>query len=179
MWIFAYGSLLYRPAFEALERRPAWLPGYARRLWQGSPDHRGVPEAPGRVATLVPVASEVCAGAAYRVDRAEADAILAALDHREKAGFVRRELPVLDGPGGRAFATAVVYVADEANPHFLGPADARSIAAWVRARRGPSGSNAEYVLRLHEALVALGIVDDHVAEVVAWLGRDGEANSRP
>ena len=89
MWIYAYGSLIFRPSFEYLERRRAFLPGWARRFWQGSPDHRGVPDAPGRVVTLVPSPGESCGGCAYRIDPASADQVLGALDAREQAGFDR------------------------------------------------------------------------------------------
>lgn len=175
MWIFAYGSLIWRPAFPYLERRPAFLPGFARRFWQGSPDHRGVPGAPGRVVTLVPAPDETCGGCAYRIDPAAADAILALLDAREAAGFERLMREVLDTPSGTAFAEALVYVASAANPHFLGELDEREIAAWVRRSQGPSGPNSEYVLRLHEALGELGVVDPHVECIVKWLRDDAIA----
>ena len=169
MWIFGYGSLIWKPSFEYLERRRAFLPGWARRFWQGSPDHRGVPGAPGRVVTLVPCEGESCGGCAYRIDPATAPAVLAALDAREIAGFERLHRPVLDAPDGAPFAEALVYVASTTNPHYLGPLDEAAIAAWVKRSQGPSGPNVEYVLRLHEALSALGIVDAHVSAIVDFL----------
>lgn len=169
MWIFAYGSLIFRPSFAHIEVRRAFLPGYMRRFWQGSPDHRGVPEAPGRVATLVPAADAWVGGCVYRIDAAHADAILAELDIREQAGFERHLLPVYDAPHGNAFAEAVVYVARPGNPHFLGPLEEVEIAAWVRRSHGPSGPNTDYVLALRHALRSLDIHDLHVEEIARHL----------
>lgn len=169
MWIFAYGSLIFRPSFAFVERRRAYVVGWSRRFWQGSPDHRGVPEAPGRVVTLVPDARAICGGCAYRIDPETAPETLAALDHREKAGFERTNVPVRDAPDGAPFAEAITYVADPTNPWFLGPLEERAIAELVRARRGPSGDNAEYAHRLHVSLRELEIADDHVEAIVAFL----------
>jgi cation transport regulator ChaC len=169
MWIFAYGSLIFRPSFAYIERRMAFLPDYMRRFWQGSPDHRGVPEAPGRVATLVPAPGHWCGGCVYRIDVHDATTILAELDVREQAGFERLLLSVYNAPNGRAFAEAVVYVARQDNPHFLGPLDEIEIAAWIRRSHGPSGPNADYVLALHDALRNLDIHDPHVEEIARHL----------
>ncbi len=171
MWIFAYGSLIFRPAFDYVERRPAYLHGWARRFWQGSPDHRGVVEAPGRVVTLVGAEGESCGGCAYRIDPSTAGQVLTDLDAREAAGFERLHLPLLDGPSpsGQPFAEGLVYVASATNPHFLGPLDEREIAAWVRKSRGPSGPNSAYVIQLSEALRELGVVDEHVDAIMRWL----------
>lgn len=164
LWIFGYGSLVWRPAFRYAERRPGVLRGWSRRFWQGSTDHRGVPEAPGRVVTLVEDPSAACWGVAYRIAESERGGVLRALDWREKGGFARHELEVrLREPAARA--RALVYVAGPTNPNYLGPAPLSVVAEQVRRSRGPSGSNLEYVLRLAGALRDLGAEDPHVFEL--------------
>jgi|SRR5579859_1257703 len=164
-WVFGYGSLIWRPTFAYEERAVGWIEGWARRFWQGSTDHRGVPGAPGRVVTLVQEPGARCVGVAYRLAAAERDAVLAGLDHREKGGYERHEVDVhVRGAAGEAGRTlrALMYVATAANPEYLGPAADDALAAQIRASHGPSGSNTEYVLRLAEALRAIDAHDDHV-----------------
>src|SRR6185436_16096636 len=174
MWIFGYGSLVFRPSFDFLEKRRAFVAGWARRYWQGSPDHRGTPERPGRVVTLVRDAGGWCGGLAYRVDSGAYDVIVGALDHRERAGFERVRLALHDAPHepherATPFAHALTYVATPDNPHFLGPLDEAAIAAWMRTTHGPSGPNAEYARELDAALRALGIEDAHVTAIASLL----------
>lgn len=170
MWIFAYGSLIFRPDFAYTARRRAYVPGYTRRFWQGSPDHRGVPEAPGRVVTLIEDPAAWCGGCAYQLDAREADVVMAALDHREQAGFVRRALPLSETPAGDVFAHGITYIAGPDNAHYLGPLDEVAIAREVATRRGPSGPNVDYVRALHDALRSLEVDDPHVAAIVRALG---------
>jgi len=166
-WLFAYGSLIWRPSFGFAEQRPATLRGFARRFWQGSTDHRGTPGAPGRVVTLVEERGAACRGLAFRIAAPDAERVLAELDHRERGGYARRHLELeLDGLGPIA---GFAYVAEHENHNFLGPAPLREIAAQIAAARGPSGPNPEYVLRLAEALRALGADDPHVFELEAEL----------
>ena len=168
IWIFGYGSLVWRPDFPFAERRAGWIEGWARRFWQGSTDHRGVPGAPGRVVTLIEVAGAVCWGMAYRIAPAEREAVLAHLDHREKGGY-RMERLALRFASGAPPAEALVWRATPDNPNYLGPAEAGDIARQVRASHGPSGPNIEYVLRLAESLRVLGADDPHVFEIEALL----------
>jgi len=166
LWVFGYGSLIWRPSFPFVERRPATLSGWARRFWQGSIDHRGVPEAPGRVVTLVREPEARCGGAAYRIAAAEVGAVMGHLDWREKGGYERvKEQLQLGAPAERV--GAVVYVATSENPNYLGPAPLPEIAAQVRRSEGPSGPNPEYVLRLGDALREMGTHDTHVFELEA------------
>jgi glutathione-specific gamma-glutamylcyclotransferase len=155
VWLFGYGSLIYKADFPFLERRSARIHGWVRRFWQGSHDHRGTPASPGRVATLVETPGAECAGMAYRV----APQVFGHLDVREKNGYLRFTTPL---DFGDAQAEGLVYIATEDNAAWLGPASEEAIARHVAASSGPSGSNSEYVLRLAEALRNLGAADPHV-----------------
>ena len=172
LWIFGYGSLVWRPAFPFVERRAGWIGGWARRFWQSSTDHRGVPEAPGRVVTLVAAPEARCWGMTYRVEPTVAADVLAGLDHREQGGYRRVSVDVTL-PEGDVLPRVVMYLATEDNPNYAGPATLPRIAAQVRRCQGPSGPNTEYVLRLAEALRARGVDHDedaHVFELAALIG---------
>lgn len=172
LWVFGYGSLVWRPAFDYVEKRPALIRGFVRRFWQGSTDHRGTPADPGRVVTLIPAEAGHCWGMAYRISPSERTAVLENLDHRERGGFVRKQVEVRFGPGRIADrATALVYIATERNPNYLGPASEIEIAQQIRISHGPSGPNIEYALRLADALRGIDADDDHVFSVAALLER--------
>jgi cation transport protein ChaC len=167
LWVFGYGSLVWRPAFPFVERRAGFIEDWSRRFWQGSTDHRGTPERPGRVVTLVNEPDAICWGVAFRVASHEGERVLAQLDHRERGGFDRQEVKVkLRGHGdAAAVVCALVYLATPENPNYLGPAPLHEIAAQVRRCEGPSGPNVEYVIELASALQELGATDEHVFDL--------------
>lgn len=170
VWLFGYGSLIYKADFPFLEHRPAKIRGWARRFWQGSHDHRGTPEAPGRVLTLIEAPEEDCIGMAYRVT----PDVFAHLDHREKNGYLRVviDLTFTTGTNSGTHAEGLIYIAHPHNAAFLGPASEAEIARQIAQSRGPSGPNDEYVLALDHALAALGAVDPHVATIAQHLRHD-------
>ena len=175
LWIFGYGSLVWRPAFAFEARRPAFVTGFVRRFWQGSTDHRGVPEAPGRVVTLVPRAGARCWGMAYRVASCEAEGVVAALDHRESGGYERRRVALQEARSGARLPNGLVYFATPGNPNYLGEAPIEEMARQVLRSRGPSGANLDYVLRLAESLREHGAADDHVFALEAACTSNPEA----
>jgi cation transport regulator ChaC len=170
VWVFGYGSLVWRPAFEHVERESAFVVGYARRFWQGSTDHRGVPGAPGRVVTLVPDPGGRCSGVAYRVPEEQIDTVLAGLDYREKGGYLRLWLPLFRADGSALSPRGLTYVATEDNENYLGPAPLGRIAEQVQHSHGPSGPNVEYVAQLAAALRRMGAEDEHVLDLAKLLG---------
>lgn len=171
-WIFGYGSLVWRPGFDHLERSPGYIRDFARRFWQGSPDHRGVPEAPGRVVTLAPQPGTICRGMGYRVAPESWQDVLRLLDDRESGGFERIAVELYFSDASRSAAPALVYVAQAGNPNFLGPAPLGEMVAQIRRARGKSGSNAEYLLRLAGALRELDVEDEHVFDLAEQVGAD-------
>jgi cation transport regulator ChaC len=167
LWIFGYGSLVWRTEFPYRCRRPAHITGWKRRFWQGSTDHRGIPGAPGRVATLLPARDNICWGIAYQPDPGTTDRILDNLDYREKGGYERHTIKLHFDDGN--FTNGIMYVATEHNANYLGPACSREIAQQIAQAEGPSGSNKEYLLMLAKTLEEIDAEDAHVTELVQQL----------
>ncbi len=163
--IFAYGSLLFRPGFAYLERARAIARGRARSFSQASPDHRGTPERPGRVLTLIEQPEATTIGAVYYV-AAPALELLAELDHRERAGYERINLDVSIGD---VVVPAVTWIAHPGNEHDVGQLPLAELALHIRQSRGPSGRNDDYVFLLERALSELGGEDAFVSELAALL----------
>lgn len=163
VWLFGYGSLIYKSGFDYIETRTATIRGWKRRFWQGSHDHRGTPEHPGRVATLIADDNATCTGLAYRVT----PDVFEQLDVREKNGYLRLIRPLILADGSDV--EGLVYIATEDNAAYLGPASEAAIARHVRASSGPSGPNSEYVLELARALRAMDVDDPHVFAIESSL----------
>lgn len=166
-WFFGYGSLIWRPGFEYEARQPARLANHARRFWQGSPDHRGSPQQPGRVVTLTHLAGHECQGVVFGVSETAFESVLQYLDIRESGGYERTIQTVALNDGRQM--DAIVYVGRPENPSYLGPADPVAMARQISESHGPSGPNLEYLLRLRTALLELGCLDEHIEEIVAHL----------
>lgn len=166
-WIFGYGSLIFRPDFPFVSRQRAFVHDFERRFFQASTDHRGTPEQPGRVVTLVPSLGARCGGMAYALADHEASQVLTHLDYRERGGYLRAPVRIsIDDENSREIG-AITWIAWPDNPNFAGAASLDDIAHIVRISSGPSGRNRDYVARLDSALRELGIDDPHVSALMA------------
>lgn len=159
VWLFGYGSLMFRVDFPYIERRPAKIKNWQRRFWQGSHDHRGTQDAPGRVVTLIEQPKSVCRGMAYLIT----PEIFDHLDYREKNGYLRFATELIFDDASSA--EGLVYIATEENDAFLGPATEKDIAQQILNAAGPSGRNLDYLLELANVLRELNADDPHVFTV--------------
>lgn len=171
VYVFGYGSLMWRPGFPYLRKFDGYIKGWKRVFWQGSTDHRGTPSHPGRVVTLIKEPSESLEafktwGVVYCIPEADVSEVLKGLDYREKGGYVREEVDVFilgnDSPVVRG---AIVYLADQTNQEYLGEAPVGDIALQIFKSVGPSGPNIDYLLNLASALKTMSVEDEHVFEI--------------
>lgn len=177
-WIFGYGSLIWKPPPHFDRRVPGWVTGYVRRFWQASQDHRGTPEAPGRVVTLLDrdfwaslndtheSAPEKVWGVAYRIAADRAAEVREYLDIREINGYTIHYTPFYPADNQDTFST-MVYIGTPENPQFTGPQDVQTLAEHIYRSTGPSGPNRDYLLGLETALDELSPEsgDEHVTDL--------------
>ena len=159
LWVFGYGSLIWRPGFEFVEKAPARLIGGHRALCVFSHVHRGTPERPGLVLGLD--FGGACRGVAYRVTGKQRRATVAYRRAREQVTGVSREtvrsVTLLTAPQRRV--DALVYMIDRGHVQYAGRLDLATQLHLVRQGHGQSGPNRDYVLATVHALEALGLYD--------------------
>jgi cation transport protein ChaC len=155
-WVFGYGSLMWRPGFDYLERVPARLIGLHRALCVFSLVHRGTPERPGLVLGLD--RGGMCRGIAYRVAAAARAKTIGYLRSREQVTSVyveiMRQIELEDHDRRRM--RALCYTVDRSHVQYAGRRTLAESLHYVRQGHGSSGANRDYVLETVRALEALG-----------------------
>ncbi|GJE92115.1 ChaC-like protein [Phanerochaete sordida] len=166
--VFGYGSLIFKPPPHVIRQVPGFLKGYVRRFAQKSHDHRGTPENPGRVVTLVHKADwdvfsgsdafpdeDVVWGIAYTIDPQYESEVRDYLDYREKDGYTIEEIDVWGIEDGREVVVAAncfTYVGLPENPSFIGSEPIDQLAERIWQSVGPSGRNKDYLYELSAAV---------------------------
>ena len=156
MWLFGYGSLMWRPGFDHAERQRATLRGRQRALCVRTVHHRGAPGQPGLVMGLKPGGS--CVGMAYRVAAEDAETVAAYLRERELDHYpVYRECTVDIALQDGRTVSATTYLPRPDHPDFLPDLSLDAQLAIIRQASGVSGSNIDYVRHAAQALRDLRI----------------------
>lgn len=171
MWIFGYGSLTWKTNFPYTKKVVGSVKDFARRFWQSSIDHRGIPGKPGRVVTLVENQGEQVWGIAYHVAESDKAHVKEYLDFREKNGYTTKTLlfcPLQsDAQQFQEPFEVLAYIGTPSNPAHVGPAPLGDIAQIILRSEGPSGKNKDYLYELAAAMRKLdpNCNDTHLFEL--------------
>lgn len=187
--VFGYGSLIFKPPPHVIAQVPGFLKGYVRRFAQESHDHRGTPENPGRVVTLIHKEDwaafagsdpfpddDMVWGIGYTIDPAYVSEVQDYLDYREKDGYTTEILDIygIDSTTGEEQVIvrgAYCYVGRPNNPSFVGSEPLDEIADRIWRSVGPSGSNKEYLFKLASSVRELSAdsYDSHLSALEAMV----------
>ncbi|CAF0807673.1 unnamed protein product [Adineta steineri] len=165
MWIFGYGSIVWKPDFRYINRMEGHIKGFIRRFWQLSEDHRGLPGKPGRVVTLISTGNPLdCVyGAAYEISNEDEASVRHVLDVREKDGYTIIETSFYPNDNDQKERNCYTYMAQQDNPFWGGDAPIDHIAKQISEAHGPSGSNREYLFKLADAIrIITSVNDEHL-----------------
>ncbi len=173
LWVFAYGSLMWRPGFLYRERVPARLIGLHRALCVFSFVHRGTPERPGLVLGLD--RGGMCRGIAYRVAASARADTLQYLRAREQVTTVYLETvrQIELEEKARRRVRAVCYIIDRSHVQYAGRLTLAESLHHVRQGHGQSGANRDYVLETVRALEALGYRESELHLLAERLSSQG------
>jgi cation transport protein ChaC len=159
LWVFGYGSLMWRPGFAFEEQVQARLIGAHRALCVYSFDHRGTAERPGLVLGLD--RGGACRGIAFRVAATRRDETVAYLRAREQTTNVYHEVMrsvwLRDDPRYRVMA--LTYIVNRGHVQYAGRLGLQDQLRYVRQGHGRSGNNRDYVLSTVAAIEAQGFRD--------------------
>lgn len=165
--MFGYGSLMWRPGFPYVERRPARLHGRRRAFCIYSVHHRGTPERPGLVLGLAPGGS--VRGAAYRVAGGDWSAVYGYLREREQPTETYFEATAKVRLDDGRQTPALVFLSDTDHPQWAGDLSLDEQAVLIAGAAGLSGPNIVYlrdlVMHLHEE----GVSDEGMERLLAMV----------
>ena len=177
-WVFGYGSLMWRPGFEYLERVPARHHGRRRAFCIYSVHHRGTPTRPGLVLGLAPGGSVT--GVAYQVSEETWPATYGYLLEREQPTetYIEAEI-ALRMPGGRV-ARSLAFLSDHSHPQWAGDLSPDTQAKLIARAEGLSGRNVDYLRDLVSHLREAEIADAGMTRLLRMVDAlEGLADPRP
>jgi cation transport protein ChaC len=170
LWVFAYGSLMWRPGFAFDEVVHAKLVGWRRSFCIYSRHHRGSERRPGLVLGLD--RGGVCEGLAFHVGAADAAAALGYLRGREQIVSVYREalVPVTLLTRERREQMALAFLVERAHPSYAGELPLPRQAQLIRGAAGKSGNNIDYLVSTVAHLNELGIRERELERLLSLVG---------
>ena len=166
LWIFGYGSLIWRPEFDFIEQRAASLQGYHRSLCLWSRINRGTPEIPGLVFGLEQ--SGACQGMVFKIPSQNVEQTFDAVWKREMGtgAYLPRWLNCETQQGAVA---AMAFVIDQNGPAYVKQPPEDDLVDIICRAHGTYGSCFDYVTQTAVSLKAAGICDEQLANLTERL----------
>ncbi len=162
VWVFAFGSLIWNPAFHFAERRTARIHGFHRQFCLWARAGRGSPERPGLILSLESGGS--CTGVAYRLARGTELTELDVLWRREM--FTMSYRPVWTTAHTRqGREQAVTFSANRTHERYAPGLDPDTVARYLASGAGPMGRCRDYLFDTVAHLRQLGIRDKRLEEL--------------
>ncbi len=162
LWIFAYGSLIWNPIFDRIDRRLAIVEGWQRQFCLLAPVGRGTIDNPGLVLGLKP--GNCCQGIAYRLP----------IDENLKPELLllwRREMVVgsyiprwITGTIDNRQIELLAFTVNPEHSVYVNPSTNEVVESLATAK-GVLGSSAEYLRYTVDGLLAEGIEDSELIEL--------------
>ncbi len=156
LWLFAYGSLIWNPAFHYVERRIGAVHGLHRRFCLWTNLGRGTPDRPGLVLGLD--RGGRCRGVLYRLAAAEFDTELEIVWRREMVtGAYRPRWVEAVTVEGRV--RALTFVINRDHDRYARALGDDELIRTLATAQGALGSCADYLFHTASHLTQLGIAD--------------------
>ena len=172
VWVFAFGSLIWNPAFHFVERRTARIHGFHRQFCLWARAGRGSPERPGLMLSLQPGGS--CIGVAYRLARRAVATELDVLWRREMSTLAYRPVwtvaRTLKGP-----EPAIAFSANREHERYVPGLEDAAVARYLATGAGPMGRCCDYLFDTVAHLRRLGIRDRRLEALEAKVRAHGAA----
>jgi cation transport protein ChaC len=168
LWVFGYGSLMWRPGFPHLEAWPAVLPGYHRSFCVYSTHWRGTPARPGLVLGLTPGGQ--CRGVAFRVEASQRHRVVDYLNERELGSYayVADTMPVSIGGSS---VPCYTFIADQSHHYYAGDLPLGDAARIIMEAEGKAGLNRDYLINTLRELDRHGYGEPSLQELLHEIER--------
>ncbi len=170
VWVFAFGSLIWNPAFHFVERRTARIHGFHRQFCLWARAGRGSPERPGLMLSLVPGGS--CAGVAYRLARHAAATELDVIWRREMFTMAYRPVWVT-ARTGKGPEPAIAFSANRGHERYAPGLEDAAVAGYLATGTGAMGRCCDYLYDTVAHLRQLGIRDRRLEALEARVRAHG------
>ena len=169
-YLFAYGSLIWRPEFEFSESRLARVQGFHRALRMRSRTNRGCPEQPGLVLALLSGGS--CRGLIYRVPAANGEKVMREMWDREMPNGVY-EPKWINCETAQGPVRAMAFTLSRRSPAWTGELTDTELVHIFSHACGRYGTTLDYLLRTVRSLREHGIHDAELERQAHLAARHG------